>query len=147
VLALLNDLEGAAARGEAAHERVRERYLGTHALLDFLALFERLLSRDQHGFEQLRQLQPAGERLRAAGGRPQDAADGLGGIFSRARCAATWSPLGLHIYAMSIANQSRAMETMASDERARRSHPCRAAGLLIDLAGRLLGDRKADATS
>ena len=29
--------------GEAAHERVRERFLGTHWLLDYLALFERLL--------------------------------------------------------------------------------------------------------
>ena len=29
--------------GEAAHERVRERFLGTHSLLDYLALFERLI--------------------------------------------------------------------------------------------------------
>jgi hypothetical protein len=30
--------------GAAAHERVRERFLGTHSLLDYLALLERLLS-------------------------------------------------------------------------------------------------------
>ena len=35
--------ERAAAMGEAAHERVRERFLGTHSLLDYLALFERLM--------------------------------------------------------------------------------------------------------
>ena len=29
--------------GDAAHERVRERFLGTHSLLDYLALFERLV--------------------------------------------------------------------------------------------------------
>jgi trehalose synthase len=43
VLELLDAPERAAAMGEAAHERVRERFLGTHSLLDYLALFERLL--------------------------------------------------------------------------------------------------------
>ena len=43
VLELLGAPERAAAMGEAAHERVRERFLGTHSLLDYLALFERLL--------------------------------------------------------------------------------------------------------
>ena len=43
VLELLGDAERARAMGDAAHERVRERYLGTHSLLDYLALFERLL--------------------------------------------------------------------------------------------------------
>lgn len=43
VLALLDDPERARAMGDAAHERVRERYLGTHSLLDYLSLFERLL--------------------------------------------------------------------------------------------------------
>jgi trehalose synthase len=45
VLELLADPARAAAMGEAAHERVRDRYLGTHSLLDYLALFERVLSR------------------------------------------------------------------------------------------------------
>jgi trehalose synthase len=43
VLELLGDPERAAAMGEAAHERVRDHYLGTHSLLDYLALFERLI--------------------------------------------------------------------------------------------------------
>ena len=43
VLELLDSPERAAAMGEAAHERVRDRFLGTHSLLDYLALFERLL--------------------------------------------------------------------------------------------------------
>jgi trehalose synthase len=43
VLELLAAPERAAAMGEAAHERVRDRYLGTHSLLDYLALFERLI--------------------------------------------------------------------------------------------------------
>jgi trehalose synthase len=43
VLELLGDPARAAAMGQAAHERVRDRYLGTHSLLDYLALFERLL--------------------------------------------------------------------------------------------------------
>jgi trehalose synthase len=43
VLELLGDPGRAAAMGAAAHERVRDRYLGTHSLLDYLALFERLL--------------------------------------------------------------------------------------------------------
>jgi len=43
VLELLRDPGRAEAMGEAAHERVRERYLGTHSLLDYFALFERLL--------------------------------------------------------------------------------------------------------
>jgi trehalose synthase len=43
VLELLAAPERAAAMGEAAHERVRERFLGTHSLLDYLALFERLM--------------------------------------------------------------------------------------------------------
>jgi trehalose synthase len=42
VLELLRDPKRAHAMGEAAHERVRERYLGSHSLLDYLALFERL---------------------------------------------------------------------------------------------------------
>ena len=43
VRGLLDDPERAAAMGAAAHERVRERFLGTHSLLDYLALFERLM--------------------------------------------------------------------------------------------------------
>ena len=43
VLELLASPERAAAMGEAAHERVRDRFLGTHSLLDYLTLFERLL--------------------------------------------------------------------------------------------------------
>jgi trehalose synthase len=43
VLDLLSAPERAAAMGDAAHERVRDRYLGTHSLLDYLALFERLM--------------------------------------------------------------------------------------------------------
>jgi trehalose synthase len=43
VVELLGSPERAAAMGEAAHERVRERFLGTHSLLDYLALFERLI--------------------------------------------------------------------------------------------------------
>jgi trehalose synthase len=43
VLELLASPERAAAMGDAAHERVRDRFLGTHSLLDYLALFERLL--------------------------------------------------------------------------------------------------------
>jgi trehalose synthase len=43
VLELLADPARSAAMGEAAHERVRDRYLGTHSLLDYLALFERLM--------------------------------------------------------------------------------------------------------
>jgi trehalose synthase len=43
VLELLGAPERAAAMGEAAHERVRDRFLGTHSLLDYLTLFERLL--------------------------------------------------------------------------------------------------------
>jgi trehalose synthase len=46
VLELLADPVRAAAMGEAAHERVRDRYLGTHSLIDYLALFERVLSED-----------------------------------------------------------------------------------------------------
>lgn len=42
VLSLLHAPARAAAIGDAAHERVRERFLGTHSLLDYLALFERL---------------------------------------------------------------------------------------------------------
>jgi len=42
-LELLASPERAAAMGDAAHERVRERFLGTHSLLDYLTLFERLL--------------------------------------------------------------------------------------------------------
>jgi trehalose synthase len=44
VRGLLDDPERARAMGAAAHERVRERFLGTHSLLDYLALLERLLS-------------------------------------------------------------------------------------------------------
>jgi trehalose synthase len=43
VRGLLDAPERATAIGVAAHERVRERYLGTHSLVDYLALFERLL--------------------------------------------------------------------------------------------------------
>jgi trehalose synthase len=43
VRALLEDPGRAAAMGRAAHERVRDRFLGTHSLLDYLALLERLL--------------------------------------------------------------------------------------------------------
>jgi trehalose synthase len=43
VRGLLDDPGRAASMGQAAHERVRERYLGTHSLLDYLALVERLL--------------------------------------------------------------------------------------------------------
>jgi trehalose synthase len=43
VVELLRDPQRAEAMGEAAHERVRERFLGTHSLLDYLALFERLM--------------------------------------------------------------------------------------------------------
>jgi trehalose synthase len=43
VLELLGAPERAAAMGAAAHERVRDQYLGTHSLLDYLALFERLI--------------------------------------------------------------------------------------------------------
>jgi trehalose synthase len=43
VLELLGDKARTRAMGDAAHERVRERYLGTHSLLDYLALFERLV--------------------------------------------------------------------------------------------------------
>jgi trehalose synthase len=41
VLELLGDPARAAGMGDAAHERVRDRFLGTHSLLDYLALFER----------------------------------------------------------------------------------------------------------
>jgi glycosyltransferase involved in cell wall biosynthesis len=40
---LLDDPARAAAIGRAAHERVRERYLGPRSLLDYFALLERLL--------------------------------------------------------------------------------------------------------
>jgi trehalose synthase len=43
VRALLEDPARAAAMGRAAHERVRDRFLGTHSLLDYLTLLERLL--------------------------------------------------------------------------------------------------------
>jgi trehalose synthase len=43
VVELLGDPRRAAAMGEAAHERVRDRYVGTHSLIDYLALFERLM--------------------------------------------------------------------------------------------------------
>jgi trehalose synthase len=43
VVELLGDPTRADAMGQAAHERVREHFLGTHSLLDYLALFERLL--------------------------------------------------------------------------------------------------------
>ncbi len=42
-LALLRSPEQARAMGAAAQERVRDRYLGTHSLIDYLTLFERLL--------------------------------------------------------------------------------------------------------
>jgi trehalose synthase len=40
---LLDSPGDAAAMGRAAHERVRERFLGTHSLLDYLTLLEELL--------------------------------------------------------------------------------------------------------
>jgi trehalose synthase len=43
VLELLEDPPRASSIGEAAHERVRDRYLGTHSLLDYLTLFQRLI--------------------------------------------------------------------------------------------------------
>jgi trehalose synthase len=43
VRALLDDPARAAAMGRAARERVRDRFLGTHSLLDYLALLERLI--------------------------------------------------------------------------------------------------------
>jgi trehalose synthase len=43
VRGLLDAPKRATAMGVAAHESVRERYLGTHSLVDYLALFERLL--------------------------------------------------------------------------------------------------------
>ena len=43
VLALLGAPARAAAMGRAAHERVRDRFLGTHSLTDYLELLERLL--------------------------------------------------------------------------------------------------------
>lgn len=43
VVELLRSPERAAAMGQAAHDRVRDRYLGTHSLLDYLELFERLI--------------------------------------------------------------------------------------------------------
>ena len=43
VLDLLDTPERAAAMGVAAHERVRERFIGSRSLLDYLALFERLI--------------------------------------------------------------------------------------------------------
>jgi trehalose synthase len=43
VLELLDDPDAAARMAAHARERVRERYLGTHSLLDYLDLLERLL--------------------------------------------------------------------------------------------------------
>jgi trehalose synthase len=43
IRSLLDDPQRAAAMGVAAHERVRDRFLGTHSLIDYLALFERLI--------------------------------------------------------------------------------------------------------
>jgi trehalose synthase len=43
VLELLDDPARATAMGRAAHERVRERYLGSHSLVDYLALLERVM--------------------------------------------------------------------------------------------------------
>jgi len=48
VLELLNDPARAAAMGSAAHERVRERYLGSHSLVDYLALLERVMDGRLH---------------------------------------------------------------------------------------------------
>ena len=45
VTALLRDPERAARIGGAAEERVRERFLGTHSLLDYLELVGPLLRR------------------------------------------------------------------------------------------------------
>jgi trehalose synthase len=43
VRSLLDAPARAAAMGRAAHERVRERYLGTHSLVDYLLLLERVM--------------------------------------------------------------------------------------------------------
>ncbi len=43
VVQLLGDPSGSAAMGAAARERIRERFLGTHSLIDYLQLLERLL--------------------------------------------------------------------------------------------------------
>jgi trehalose synthase len=43
VRGLLADSDRAGAMGAAAHERVRDRFLGSHSLLDFLTLLERLV--------------------------------------------------------------------------------------------------------
>ena len=43
VVELLDDPARAASMGAEARERVRERFLGTHSLIDYLALFERLI--------------------------------------------------------------------------------------------------------
>jgi len=44
VIGLLEDPERAAAMGAAARQRVRERFLGTHSLVEYFALFERILA-------------------------------------------------------------------------------------------------------
>ena len=41
---LLEDPPRAQAMGVAARERVRERFLGPHSLLDYLALLDRVLA-------------------------------------------------------------------------------------------------------
>jgi trehalose synthase len=43
VRSVLDDPEHAAKMGAAARERVRERFLGTHSLIDYLAVLERLV--------------------------------------------------------------------------------------------------------
>jgi trehalose synthase len=43
VRALLEDPVAAAALGDAARERVRKRFLGTHSLMDYLDVIEPLL--------------------------------------------------------------------------------------------------------
>ena len=48
VLELLNDPGRAALMGRAAHRRVRERYLGSHSLVDYLALLERVMDGRLH---------------------------------------------------------------------------------------------------
>jgi trehalose synthase len=48
VLELLNDPARASAMGRAAHERVRARYLGSHSLVDYLALLERVMDGRLH---------------------------------------------------------------------------------------------------
>jgi trehalose synthase len=49
VRSLLDDPLRAQAMGRAAHERVRERFLGSHSLVDYLSLIERVLRGELRG--------------------------------------------------------------------------------------------------